>query len=203
MKIYFDLDKKQLLPAPGDGGILKLVNFIRGDFEPLEAHFFRAGAEVGSVTNIVAVIKQLPGVTAISLADCQTWDESGTTYTGEINLNGDDLNILIGTKLSIGLLFEVTCYQDGHGPITAPAIRCIVTNDLWRGTEGTPYSLPSPDDDWLAHGHAQALSIASKEQAFANLGTPAFDDLAAANTALGIGQIYYDRSLEKQCLTTA
>lgn len=150
MKLYFDLDRKQLVNPPEEAGIVRSVSFIRGDFEPLELHPLRGGVEATGVTDIVAVIKEKPGPTEPSLADCQTWEEvEGESYlTGEINLNGTALNTLIAAKTQLDLLFEITCFQNGNGPITSESVKCTVRNDLWRGTEGTPLAEPDPET-WL------------------------------------------------------
>ena len=158
MKRYFDLDKKQLINSPGEGGIVRSVSFIRGDIDPLEIVFLKAGAEVTDVTNIVAVIKEKPGESEPSLADCQTWTEAESTFTGDLNLQGVALNTLIAAKTSIALFFEITCFHAGQGPITADPVKCTVKNDLWRGTEGTPPSLPSPDE-WLEARRPAPLAL--------------------------------------------
>src|SRR5688500_729083 len=105
MKLYFDLDKKQLVKPPGEGGVVRSVGFIRGDFEPLELHFYRGGVEVAAVTNIVSVIKAQPGEESPSLAQCIVWEEGETGYTGELNLNGTGLNDLLSAQTAVALLF--------------------------------------------------------------------------------------------------
>jgi hypothetical protein len=144
MNLYFDLDTKQLVKPPGESGQLRSVSFIRGDSEPMEVHFRRNGADVTDVTNIIVGIKSAPGAAAPTLAICQTWTLVDSAYVGFLNLNGEALNTLIAAKLAIGQLFEVTCFQAGKGPITAAAVKCTVTNDLWRGGEATPSQLPDP-----------------------------------------------------------
>jgi hypothetical protein len=144
MKLYFDLDSRQLVHPPGQAGILRSVSFIRGDVDPLELHFQSDDTDVSDVTNIVAVIKQAPGEVSPALAVCQEWDEVETAYVGEFNLNGEALNTLIDDKTSISLLFEVTCFHEGLGPITSAAIKCTVKNDLWRDNDETPTPLPAP-----------------------------------------------------------
>lgn len=56
---------------------------------------------------------------------------------------------------------------------------------------------------WLAHGLAQTLAAANKQQAFTNLGIPAYANLAAANLGEAeIGVPYYDIALNRLKTTT-
>lgn len=148
MKQYFDIDKNQLVNPPGQGGVVRSVSWIRGDIDNLEMVFLKAGAAVTDVTNIVAVIKEKPGELEPSLATCQTWEEEDGVFLGTMNLQGTALKTLIAAKTEISLLFEVTCYHAGQGPITAAAVKCTMINDLWRGTEDTPLEDDTPDE-WL------------------------------------------------------
>lgn len=160
MKLYFDLDARELVNPPGTGGTLSSVRFVRGDTIPLDVRFLRNGEEVDGITDIVAVIKAAPGETSAALATAQDFTETGTAYTQTLDLNGTDLNELIGTDKSITLLFEINCTASGEGPITAPSISCTIKNDLWRGNEGTPLPLPSPDE-WLEARRPAPLALTS------------------------------------------
>ena len=71
-----------------------------------------------------------------------------------------------------------------------------VTSTTWTLTVGTVSGA-------VRYDTAQALSSAQKEQAYANLGLAAYDDLSAANIALAIGVPYYDRALGRLNISTA
>ena len=165
--IYFDLDKQQLVKPPGEGGVVNSVTFIRGDWKKLEVTFLKDGEEVTEVTNIVAVIKEAPGEISTSLALCETWEADEAVFSGVLSLNGASLNTLIAEKISINLFFEINCFYVGDGPITAAAVKCLVKNDLWRGTEGTPLEeLPDPEE-WLV---ARAAPIYPPSIAISSIG---------------------------------
>ena len=73
-----------------------------------------------------------------------------------------------------------------------------VTSTTWTLTLAAGTVLGS-----VRYDTAQALSSAQKEQAYANLGLAAYDDLSAANIALAIGVPYYDRALGRLNISTA
>ncbi len=172
MKLYFDLDTKRLINPPGTGGTVREFSFVRGDYQPLEAHFLKGGVEVTDVSGIVFVIKANPGPEVPSLAAAQAWELEGTAFVGEINLNGSALNTLVANKKQVSLLCELTCFHGGVGPITSQLVTCKVGGDLWRGNETSPDMDPTPDDNWVAHGHAQELTAEQRERAMGNMGIP-------------------------------
>lgn len=143
---YFDLDKKQLVNAPGFGGVVKTADFVRGDYTPMEVHFLKGGEEVTDVTQIRAVIKAAPGPssTALAIALPVDWEQpDGETYfTTTFNLNGEDLDTLLGTAKKKSLLFEISCHQGGVGPISSQLITANVGGDLNRGDEAAPITYP-------------------------------------------------------------
>lgn len=188
MILYFDLDTQKLVKPAGESGLISSLSLIRGDFTPLKVHFLKDAADVTDVTNIVAVIKEAPGPTAISLADCQSWTLADTAFTGTLDLNGNALDTLLGSQTFLPLHFEITCHQAGLGPITSHAVLCTLSNDYWRGDEASPTLEATPDDNWVAHGHAQSLTAGQQAQARENIGIAAPLALSAPPTN-GVRQV--------------
>ncbi len=172
MKVHFDLDLKRLVPAPGEYGSISGLPFIRGDFQPLKVVFLSGGAETADITDIVAVIKAEPGPASPSLAHTTDWTPggSGGGFDSELDLGGSALDALMGSAIQKSLLFEITCRHAGLGPITSIPVAANVTGDLWRGDEESPSAAATPDDEWVAHGHAQELGHGNQLQARANIG---------------------------------
>jgi hypothetical protein len=160
MLLYFDLDKKELVNAPGTGGAIRSYSFIRGDETPLELHITKAGEEVTDVTNIVFVIKTSPGpdITVLSMADEWENPEETTYFTSLLNLNGEDLDELLGVLKSKSLLCQVCCHHAGQGPITSQLVTANVGGDLYRGDEDTPFIMPTPEE-WLEARRPAPLAL--------------------------------------------
>lgn len=162
MKLYYDLDKKELVPPPGTGGAIRSYSFTRGDETPLELHVMKDGEDVTDVTDIVFIIKATPGIGVTSLAQATTWENPAETtyFTALLNLNGEDLDDLLGELKTKALLCQVCCHYNGEGPITSQLVTANVGGDLYRGDEGTPLELPTPDE-WLEARRPAPLELSA------------------------------------------
>ena len=171
MILYYDLDKKELVQAPGIYGAVRSYNFMRGDYTPLELHVLSGNVEVTDITDIVAIIKAEPGENSevLAMADEWTQPEGEDYFIGQLNLNGASLNTLLGSLRFRSLLFQICCHRAAIGPISSQLVVANVGGDLYRGDEGSPAELPDPDDDWVAHGHAQTLTPEQKARARENI----------------------------------
>ncbi len=54
----------------------------------------------------------------------------------------------MGNSTTLNLLAEFSFTTTNVGPITSQGITMSLENDLWKGTEGTPLTLPNPEE-WL------------------------------------------------------
>lgn len=62
---------------------------------------------------------------------------------------------------------------------------------------------PIPPVSFVSYAGAQSLTPAELEQFWTNCNLTAYDDVVAANAALPIGHIYFDRALNRPSVTTA
>jgi hypothetical protein len=170
MRCYFDLDLGMLVQAPGYARPLTAMMFKRGDAATLEVSFHRRSAaleELGGVAEMIFVVKDgaANGAPALMLADA--WTLNAGIYSAALAADFAALSALLGAALFKDLLGELTLTMAGGGPVSSQNIKVRVYNDLWKGTEGTPMSMPSPEE-WLderlpatdAKGTAIAMALA-------------------------------------------
>lgn len=89
-----------------------------------------------------------------------------------------------GSEFSeITLMGEITWREGAGEPTSTRTFLVVVENDVNRGTEASPESLPGPEDfiadRALLYDRAQSLSAADKARALQNLGLPGKHDYAA------------------------
>lgn len=72
----------------------------------------------------------------------------------------------------IDAMFEVEWTEDAGTTYnsTIDPVGCRIHNDVNKTGDASPDAVPSPDDDWVAHGHAQSLTSGQQAQAQTNLG---------------------------------
>lgn len=155
------------------------------------------------------------GILAVATSTAQPVGSSHP-YVVDMSLNTTELNTALNVDsdstndvVSIDTEFGVSWTEDNWTTKqeNTDRVKAIVYNDVDKDTDGTPLTLPTAET-WLTaravrFDTAQTLSNAEKEQAFANLGIAAYNDLTAANAALSIGVPYYDRALERLNIATA
>lgn len=103
---------------------------------------------------------------------------ASTPYYVEVNVNTVALDTLLAKDFNavndvpfVDLMFEITWSEAANKwNSTIDPIGVRIHNDVIRGDEGAPTSAPTPDDDWVAHGHVQSLTNPQKVQAKENIG---------------------------------
>ena len=191
--LYFDIDQRALIRAPGSDQMISSERGKRGDTLPLSVTILRGGAveSLTSVTEMVFAVKlAVDGADPLILANAFT--EASGVWTSALTMDTEGLDEALGAADKIDLLAEFT-FTSSLGTISSQVITFALYKDLWLGSEGTPLSLPTPAE-WLALQNA-AIRAA--------LGIPTYANLAAANVALTIGRIYYDEALETLNTATA
>jgi len=113
------------------------------------------------------------------------------------------------TPLTPGTYFWDLQYQDLDNPDNVKTVR-NGSLDLYRDvTRETSASIPIYSDtpisltSFISYESAQTLTNAQLEQFYVNCGLTAYDNVVAANAALPIGHMYYDRALARPGITTA
>lgn len=72
----------------------------------------------------------------------------------------------------IDAMFEVEWTEDAGTTYnsTIDPVGCRIHNDVNKTGDASPDAVPSPDDEWVAHGHTQSLTSGQQSQARANIG---------------------------------
>lgn len=73
----------------------------------------------------------------------------------------------------IDAMFEVEWTEDAGTTYnsTIDPVGCRIHNDVNKTGDASPDAVPSPDDDWVAHGHDQTLTGPQKTTACRNIST--------------------------------
>jgi hypothetical protein len=180
VKLYHDLDYGYFTSVRGGSSPLRRLTFKAGDATALEVEFFKSGTPYvpATVDELIFVIKDsyADGSDPYALIETADWeeisdsDEAFQVFSAPLNTATSEIRDALASAASITLKAELTATLDGAGPDTTATISCIIQNDLWKGDEGTPSATPEPDEDWVAHGHAQTLTSGQKTQARSNIG---------------------------------
>lgn len=222
MNLYFDVDARRFISAPGTRDIVSVLDFKRGDTLPVAVRFV-SGTVVVEIDPSPATaatgrlaMKPVGSFDVEPTAGAASWVKTGTGtstyYTFDLLLNTEDLNTLLGVGeaadvSSVQLNFEMEYILEDGSVISSNTILATVYNDVNRDEDNTPINLPDADD-WLTaravrFDEAQTLSNAQKAQAAANLGFATYATLELANTGLAeIGTPFWDTTLHKYRATT-
>ena len=220
MRLYFDVDIKKLVQGIGQRDQVSQLEFKRGDSSRIEVQFV-SGTTVQELTEPatgIFGIKEADQYDADYIVSDVSWTKEGsgtsTLYVFEPNFNTTELNNLLGhddantanDKVFVDAMLEIEVTENG-AIYSTQRVTARLHNDVVKGSEGSPTGAPGVDqmiaDRAVCYDRAQTLTNSEKEQAHANMGWPAYDDLTAANTALGAGKPYYDRALEGPNISTA
>jgi hypothetical protein len=145
MRIYLDLDSRRLLTSPTRP--LSLLEFKRRDNDSIELQFLRD-----------AVVQQLPAGTTARVGikpggdydapflAVTTLTQSGTgaatVYSGELNLHTTAMaTAFAGEPVTLSAMLEVE-WVTGDVVSSSKTLPATIHNDVIRGDEGQPVSLP-------------------------------------------------------------
>jgi len=192
VKLHVDLETLQLIQGPGQRSAVTSLRFKRGDAARLQVVFLENGvtpATIGdpNVLEIEFGIKPRNQFSRSYLAHGSAWTmpsegDDAPAYESTISFNTLELNsaLNIGSATAeelpeITLMGEITWREGAGEPTSSRTFLVVVENDVNRGTEAAPTTLPTPDD-WLDQrairfDRAQALTPEQMAQALANLGS--------------------------------
>lgn len=176
MKLHVDLETLQLIEGPGFRNPVTALRFKRGDAAQLEVLFLRNGSTAATIGDPQQLelqfgVKPRGRYEAGYLAHTADWTMPALgvekpIYQCSPSFNTTDLDAALNvgstTELSeIVLMGEIT-WREGTGePTSTRTFTVVVENDVNRGTEGAPATLPGPDE-WLA-ARAASLPLVSNE----------------------------------------
>ena len=160
MQIFVDLDTRKLRRSVSNSSPVTTLDFKRGDTELMEIFYVQNNAQVqlaaGAVISFGAKIKDAYDGAALVFEDDFTLSGSGATakYSANPSFNTvplDDALMVDDNPANdlklLDLMGEITWNDDGV--ITSSVTFAVrVNNDVLRGDEGTPSSLPDPAD-WM------------------------------------------------------
>ena len=164
MKLYVDLETLQLIEGPGFRNPITSLRFKRGDAAQLEVTFLEGGSTAAHIGNPLALeiqfgIKPRNRYDIGYLVHDSVWTlpavgAESPVYQCSPSFNTLELDFALGVGShselpEIILMGEIT-WREGEGlPTSTRTFLVVVENDVNRGTEGTPFSLQTPDE-WLA-----------------------------------------------------
>lgn len=151
MDLTFDLARQILVQKAGASAALTRQTVVRGDDQQVRIRFVSGSSPAeltGDMLTMVFVSKQSVSLTAavILLANEFVFDSEAGAWVSPITQNLSALEDIMGSATGIDLLAEFTFSTTTIGATTSQVFALRVTNDLWKGNEGTPLSLPSPDE---------------------------------------------------------
>lgn len=185
MKLYVDLDTSQFVADPLFKVPVESVSFKRGDAANVELSFVKGNTLTGleSGATVAFGIKNSGDYDGDFLAYAATDEFTSVSHSYSIgpSFNTAALNEALGMDgtqgndiASLNAMLEVTWSEASGVWASSRTITATILNDVIKGGEGTPTSLPSPDD-WLGEravlfSEAQALTSGQKAQARTNIG---------------------------------
>ncbi len=180
-----DLDlNNRWVSGPGTKDEARLVEFKRDTSGEIRVRFWSGGIQTELAEDAEGTfgIKTKGEYDAAPLVFADFWTKTGagatTVYTFYPEFTGAALAALLGSgDADIGNdedshlgMCEIKWIADGKKHRT-PTIDALIANDVNKDEDGTPSSVPTPDAEWVAHGHVQTLTAPQKLQARENIGS--------------------------------
>ena len=148
MNYFYDRALRQFVDASGSLRPLRSLRFMRDEDREMAINIQDNGVAWTSTgtTELTFGIKAAPGETSTTLAiiEPENFSEASDIYTGTIELNGESLSDLLGSDFSLKLFSQIVIIDDS-GTHKSDIIPVIMGNDIIRGNEGDPTSMPDPN----------------------------------------------------------
>ena len=184
MRLYFDLDRRRFVSAPGSNDTLSSIEFKLSDSLPIAITCCRSLATVQAAVGATGIlgIKDALDYDGDFLASDLEWVLTGTgdtaLYTFDLNLNTVPLVALLAAAQLAGKDYVLTMLElqitEGTNITSSNTVIAKIWNDVIKGTEGTPVEMPDAED-WLSaralrYDTEQTLTAPHRAQALSNLG---------------------------------
>lgn len=161
MQLYIDTATKNLVTSPQYKTNVETFSFMRGDSAPIAISFVSGFSSLSAVaTNkLITFGIKAQGIYGDGpyLVTTNTFTVSGNNYNIAPSFNTAGLNSLLNAVdgisgndvASVAANLQIT-WSDNNGTDwnSTPVIPITIYNDLISGNEGTPVTLPTPED-WL------------------------------------------------------
>lgn len=134
------------------------ATFKARDTVTLDMKFHNGLAAVALAVDseLVFVIKTGVAAAATTLAIATEWEVVATGhYRASLSLNTEEIIDAIGDLDKLSAVGELT-WNEGSGWESSNTLKITLDNDVYKGDEGTPLSLPTPDD-WLLGSTAPVI----------------------------------------------
>ena len=189
MKLYFDLENRQLIDVPGFRNAVTSLKFKRGDTCAIAIQYV-----IGTVVQELAAgatgvigLKSGGNFNGDFIASAGSWAKTGTgtatTYTFELNLSTTAINALLtGGAASIPALFELEFVAAGVRT-SSQTILATICNDVVKGDETGPVEV------------TPGIPVASVAEASASATVTFTGSLTSGDTLTISGVVYSATSL--------
>ena len=153
MDLIYDLDKEFLVTKPGASSKLTRGDTKRGDVRSITVTFVRGSVVVvppGAMVEMIFVAKRSTSQASppILLTNSWTFNPTLTRWEGIVTQDSARILDILSSSTTTSLLAEFSFTTDEIGPLSSQIFTISLENDVWKGSEGTPLSLPSPLE-WL------------------------------------------------------
>jgi hypothetical protein len=163
MQMFIDKADGRFIDSPLFKSPVDSVSFKRGDAASVRVSFVNGFTvePLADGAEIIFGIKSLNKFDSEFLVSADTYEESGDSYVLAPSFNTSELADALnsgdddGTNdvASLAAMLEISWSEDGGTTWQSSAtITANIANDVVKGVEGTPTSLPSPEDWLAAHG---------------------------------------------------
>lgn len=200
MRLYFDLDRRKFVAAPGKSSAVTNVEFKLSDNYKIEVIFCRGSAIeelAGSATGILG-LKADRDYDGDFVAVAESWTKTGTdedtVYTFALDLNTEPLAELLGSGSATDLNYVDAMLEleflIGDDVTSSQTLIARIFNDVIKGTEGTPLPLEDPeawgDARFPRIDKVKVLTSGQKAQLISNAG---FGDSVTRNVGTAAGTV--------------
>jgi len=186
MDFYLNLENNSFVRGAGLNVAVGTASFKARDTLQIFVTFLRNGVtcDLAAEAQLVFCLKTGVEAAATTLALADTWTAGGEAsgkYKAELDLNTANLIAALGDDDALSAVGEITWSEDaGETWQSSSTLAVRVVNDVYKGNEGTPAAAPTPDAQWVAHGHAQTLTEEQKQRAQENIGVWVKNNMEAA-----------------------
>jgi hypothetical protein len=149
MRFYLDLSSRQLVYGPGNNlTVTERLALTRGDYPTFEISFMSNGVVVDNgATGVFFCLKKVGENDGAPLALATSFTKTGTgadtVWTGDVNLNTNELNAALGVGSEAADLNSLVVNGEFGFVIngrttTSRLLSVLIENDLYRGGESVP-----------------------------------------------------------------
>ena len=172
-RLYFDLDRNELLTAPRGGAIASMRLKTRTGY-PISITLVRGRTIVTATTAVLTLALKRQESSAEFLAVAEDFEETSNVWDAVLDTNTEEAIAALGSESSVPCVMELTAAIDGGELVRSQTIHVALLPAVATGDEGTPSAQSTPDAYVAARAvlfdRVQTLSGPQAAQARANIG---------------------------------